>query len=243
MEKINKIGDIYDRKTTSNYYETVGRNFEEKLENDEDKLLNNLIPQNLEGKIVLDLGCGNGRHSEIFCKRGAEKVVAIDLSESMLEEAKARKEEKGLSRLELAQADMDDLPVGKDKFDFIFSRFSLMYSGNMKQVVKTLSESLSDNGKLLAEVSIASKQEHRAGDRKKPVPLILTIGDKKVELKNFPYSMEEYTEAFKEAGLEIEVAKQFPADNLTIKEGFPDKDKIKFSYAVFQARKDKRKKI
>ncbi|MDZ7611882.1 MAG: class I SAM-dependent methyltransferase [Candidatus Moranbacteria bacterium] len=66
MEKINQIGDIYDRKTTGDYYETVGRNAEGKVENEEDNFLNSLIPQNFERKIVLDLGCGNGRHSEMF---------------------------------------------------------------------------------------------------------------------------------------------------------------------------------
>lgn len=241
MENFKKIGNIYDKKTTDDYYETVGKNAEGKLEADAEKLLDNLIPQNLEGKIVLDLGCGNGRHSEIFCKKGAKKVVAIDLSDSMLEQAKTRKNEKQLNQLELVRADMDDLPIGKNKFDFIFSRFSLMYSGKMKQVVKTLSDSLSDGGEVLAEVSVATNQDQelQASLKKESVPLILTIGDKKVELKNFVYSMHEYIRAFKDAGLKVEVVEQFPADDLTIDESYPDRDKIEFSYGILKIKKEK----
>ncbi len=244
MEKFKKIGDIYDKKTTGDFYETVGKDAEEKAETDAEKLLDDLIPQILDGKIVLDLGCGNGKHSEVFCKRGAEKVIAVDLSESMLEQARVRKKEKQLNQLELIRADMNNLSVGKDKFDFIFSRFSLMYSENMNQLIKDLSNSLSDDGEFLAEINVATiqDQENQASVKKEAIPLILTIGDKKVELMNYAYSKEEYMQAFEDMGLKVQVFEQFPTDEITIDESYPDRDQINFSYAIFKVKKEKEDK-
>lgn len=241
METFKKIGNIYDKKTTGDYYETVGKNAEGKIETGAGKLLDNLIPQNLDDKIVLDLGCGNGRHSEVFCDKGAKKVVAIDLSDSMLEQAKARKNEKQLNQLKLVKADMDDLPLGKDKFDFIFSRFSLMYSGKMEQVVKNLGDALSSGGEILVETSVATiqDQEPRTDFGKSPIPLILTIGDKKVELKNFAYTLEDYMSAFEKAGLKVVIVEQFSADELLIAPEYENRNKIKFGYGIFKAIKEK----
>jgi ubiquinone/menaquinone biosynthesis C-methylase UbiE len=241
MENSKKIGDIYNKKTTDDYYETVGKNADEKIKTDAERLFESLIPHDFQGKNVLDVGCGNGRHSEIFCERGANKVVAMDLSESMLEQAKVRKKEKQLNQLELVRADSDHLPVGKEKFDFIFSRFSLMYSGEIEEVVKNLSDSLSDGGEILVEVNIANMQDQKQqiDNKKKPIPLILAIDNKKVNLKNFAYSIEEYTDAFEKAGLRVKYVEQFPADELSIDKSFHAGENIEFSYGIFKLVKEK----
>ena len=45
--------------------------------------LTSLLPD-LEGKEILDLGCGFGEHCVEYVKRGAKRVVGIDLSEKMI---------------------------------------------------------------------------------------------------------------------------------------------------------------
>ena len=44
----------------------------------------------LEGKAVLDLGCGYGWHCKFAVEQGARQVLGIDLSQKMIEEAKRR---------------------------------------------------------------------------------------------------------------------------------------------------------
>ena len=44
----------------------------------------------IQGKKVLDLGCGYGWHCRFAAEQGAEQILGIDLSQKMIEEAKKR---------------------------------------------------------------------------------------------------------------------------------------------------------
>ena len=50
---------------------------------------------NLRGKTVLDIGCGSGVYCIEAARRGAAKVVGIDISENMIALARARSQELG----------------------------------------------------------------------------------------------------------------------------------------------------
>lgn len=241
MKEFEKIGDIYNKETVENYFKTISDDPKEKNEGGSEKFLSSLIPKSLKDKTVLDLGCGDCRYSEVFCEREAKRVVATDLSSSMLERAKVRKSEKKLNQLELIRADLDDLPIEKNKFDLIFSRFSLMHSGKIEQVIKILESLLSDGGEILTEVSIVANQDEKEKIEieKAPISFALAINDKEVELKNFPYFEDEYIKAFEDAGLKIEVFEKFPTNDMVIDKSYLNRDKIKFLYGVFKVKKEK----
>lgn len=59
--------------------------------------------------VGLDLGCGNGRHSEPLGEH-AERVVGVDVSYRILETARERAAHRGFE-VELAQADARELPL------------------------------------------------------------------------------------------------------------------------------------
>ena len=50
----------------------------------------------LEGKSVLDMGCGYGWHCKFAAEQGARQVLGIDLSSKMIEEAKRRNPGEGI---------------------------------------------------------------------------------------------------------------------------------------------------
>ena len=68
---------------------------------------------------MLDYGCGVGRLVVPFSKIGAH-VVGMDVSESMLEEAKINCDSNGLDNVVLLKAD-DNLSALDHKFDLINS--------------------------------------------------------------------------------------------------------------------------
>ncbi len=74
-------------------------------------------------KKLLDIGCGTGRHTELFCKRGFE-VHGVDASAEMLEVAHQRAS-KYQGKLSLSCSMVQDLNLGT-KFDVAVALFHVM---------------------------------------------------------------------------------------------------------------------
>lgn len=70
---------------------------------------------------VLDLCCGQGRHSLELARRGY-KVVGLDLSETLLDFSRAAAEEQGLD-IEFIHGDMRAIP-GSGEFDGVFNFYT-----------------------------------------------------------------------------------------------------------------------
>ena len=73
-------------------------------------------PSFFEGKLVLDAGCGVGRHLFHATKFGAE-TIGIDLSESV---DVAYANTKSLAKAHLLQADIYHLPFRENQFDYVY---------------------------------------------------------------------------------------------------------------------------
>ncbi len=69
---------------------------------------------------VIDLGCGTGKHMEIFEEEGLE-IAGLDLSEEMITLAKQRFKEKG-KKIALTSGNMKDLAIDQ-KYDLSTSFF------------------------------------------------------------------------------------------------------------------------
>lgn len=65
------------------------------------------------GDTVVDLGCGTGVNLPVLSERvgTAGRVIGVDLSSGMLEQARRRAEDLGLGQVTLVQADMRDFRV------------------------------------------------------------------------------------------------------------------------------------
>ncbi len=71
----------------------------------------------LRGKVVLDAGCGMGRHLHYTARHGAE-AVGVDFSGAV---DVARQNTSGLPNAHVVQADLYALPFRPEAFDFIYS--------------------------------------------------------------------------------------------------------------------------
>jgi SAM-dependent methyltransferase len=100
-------------------------------------------PEDLAGKLVLDVGCGMGRFAEVATRWGAH-VVGIDLS--LAAEVAAR----NLADRNAAifQADVFQLPFAEGSFDFIYSIGVLHHTPTCEQAVKVLPKLLKRGGRL-----------------------------------------------------------------------------------------------
>ena len=89
----------------------------------------------VQGKRVLDAGCGGGFYSLWLSEKGA-KVIGIDGSEEMIKIAKG-KASKRMLNAEFIVGDISELRIEDGLFDLVLSTLVLM---DMKELDKTISE-------------------------------------------------------------------------------------------------------
>ena len=77
---------------------------------------------------VLDLGCGNGSTTCDAARAAADgTALGIDLSSAMLDNARRRAAEAGLTNVTFVQGDAQVHDFGADRFDVVISRFGAMF--------------------------------------------------------------------------------------------------------------------
>jgi SAM-dependent methyltransferase len=100
-------------------------------------------PEDLAGKLVLDVGCGMGRFADVATRWGAH-VVGVDLS--LAAEVAARN--LGDRAATFFQADVFNLPFAPESFDYIYSIGVLHHTPDCERAFKLLPALLKPGGKI-----------------------------------------------------------------------------------------------
>jgi len=98
---------------------------------------------------LLDVCCGTG----VVSLTAAEKltdgtVIGIDLSDGMLEQARAKAMGKGLSNTEFKQMDLDYLEFEAESFDVATSSFGLFFLEDMTAGLNNIASKVRQGGKI-----------------------------------------------------------------------------------------------
>lgn len=93
-----------------------------------------LLPD-LNGRAVLDLGCGMGERCVDFIRRGASRVVGIDISENMLA---AAREKSSHPRIEYLRLPMEEIGRLEGPFDVVTSSLAMHYVQDYAGVVSAV---------------------------------------------------------------------------------------------------------
>lgn len=102
----------------------------------------------LEGKRVLDVGCGAGRFTEVALDSGA-RVVAVDYS---LAVDACRQNHADRSQLDVIQADIYDLPFPEGAFDFVYCFGVLQHTPDVRGAFAALVRQLKPGGRIAVDL-------------------------------------------------------------------------------------------
>lgn len=85
----------------------------------------------LEGKSVLDLGCGYGWHCKFAEEQGATKILGIDLSKKMIEEAQKRNSG---NQIEYRISGLEEYDYPENEWDCVISNLALHYIEDIVEI-------------------------------------------------------------------------------------------------------------
>jgi ubiquinone/menaquinone biosynthesis C-methylase UbiE len=114
-------------------------------------------PQEIEGKSVLDAGCGTGIFSIIFARNGAADVLGIDISEGSLETAVTLKTKFELESASFQKQDMLSLPYDDESFDIVWAWGTVHHTTDPWKAMSELIRVLKTGGSILLAVYTRTK--------------------------------------------------------------------------------------
>ena len=104
----------------------------------------------LRGKKVLDIGCGMGQHAKQYAEMGAESVLGIDISEKMLEYAKAHNSAGNIVYQRMA---VEDIGTMNDQFDLVTSSLVFDYIEDFGDLMRKIQRLMKDDAEFVFSMS------------------------------------------------------------------------------------------
>jgi len=142
------MNNIYDNKTFYDAYSQMPRSKDGLKSAGEWHQLQPLFPP-LEGKAVLDLGCGYGWHSKYAASQGAVSVLGLDLSERMIGEARKRN---AADQITYKVCGVEEYEYPEAGYDFVISNLVLHYIADLDAIFEKVFRTLKPGGIFLFNI-------------------------------------------------------------------------------------------
>ncbi len=141
-----------DKEKVGKFYDVVWTEYLPEYNASEDHWKIFYSTQEVEGKAVLDAGCGTGIFSTIFARHDAAKVMGIDISEGSLETAKALKAKFELKNANFQKEDMLNLPFADESYDIVWAWGTVHHTTDPFRAMSELIRVLKTGGSILLAV-------------------------------------------------------------------------------------------
>jgi SAM-dependent methyltransferase len=112
-------------------------------------------PEFFKGKLILEGGCGKGRHTQLAANWGAREIIGVDLSDAVETAFAATRQ---LENTHIVQADIYHLPLAR-AFDYAFSVGVLHHLPDPRGGFRSLASKVKQGGTISAWVYGAENNE------------------------------------------------------------------------------------
>ncbi len=115
----------------------------------ETPILLSMLPD-VQGKKVLDIGCGMGQHAKQYSEMGAGSVLGVDISEKMLAHAKKHFSADNITYLQMA---FEDISALDERFDIVTSSLAFDYAEDFDKLMRDVYSLLNNNSYFVFSMS------------------------------------------------------------------------------------------
>lgn len=168
------------------------------------------------GRTVIDLACGEGFYSRLIRRRGAEKLVGVDLSERMIELARGQEEDHRLG-IDYLVGDARELKQAED-YDLAVAAYLLNYARSRSELAAMcdgIASCLRQGGRFVTvncnpALDFWTAPSYRkygfetrvAGERREGAPITWTffLEDGSFAIENYFLDVAAHEDAFRSAG-------------------------------------------
>ncbi len=112
----------------------------------------------LQGKLVLDVGSGNGYYGWRMLGAGAQRVIAIDPTISYVAQYAAMRHFIGEQPMHVLPLKLEELPQGNEAFDTVFSMGVIYHRKDPQEHLGRLRQHLKTGGELILEGLVIADQ-------------------------------------------------------------------------------------
>lgn len=141
--------NIYDNQAFFENFKQIRDNKINYNECIETPILFAMLPE-LQGKTILDIGCGMGHHAKQYSDMGAKSVLGIDISEKMLDYARTHNSAANITYQQMA---FEDLRRLNQQFDIITSSLVFDYAENFEELIKNICQIMKDDSHFIFSMS------------------------------------------------------------------------------------------
>lgn len=198
--------DIYDSEFAGKYSSE-----REKFLNADKAIFETLEEVDLVDKVVVDIGCGDGRHAQKIYELGARKTIGVDNSESMI----ALTSEKETDAITFSVGEASNTGLEDEVADVVFSSFVIHYIEDLSPAFAEFNRLLKNGGKVVMTFNIfetTNPDLHNTG-----VPLKLADV---VTVTNLVKTHEEVRSTLESNGFSIDSYEEMDSSYLSIAESY-----------------------
>lgn len=203
------------------------------------ELLKFLPVESVNGKRILDLGCGTGFFLKEYLQGKAARSLGIDIDKELLELAEENlREEIGQGKVTLMRVDATDLTgIGENSFDIVMSIESIPNIKDFKKFALQVAKVLAPGGKFVAVVNHPAFRVPQSADwyfdkdkqkqgrvvykykNSHSIKIDMNPGNKNLKSKIYTYTFhrpfEEYMNTFSKAGLKFSFMKEVCSNRIS----------------------------
>jgi SAM-dependent methyltransferase len=142
---VHDTQNIYDNQEFYEKYKEMRSSPQELNQVLEQPAIKSLLPS-CKHASILELGCGNGQFCSYLINQGADKVIGIDVSKNMLQDAAQYITD---HRITLTESSIEEFEFGYEQYDIVVSSLAFHYINDLDAVFNKIRTCLKEKGYLV----------------------------------------------------------------------------------------------